>query len=251
MMTAPALGRNLKIATKRAVESVLYRLFPGYAFYRARRDWNEAARGRQREATATFDAADWDTYWASGHRDLQVLLEVAESAGPLGWELAVEVGCGVGRLTQVVAKHFQKVLGVDIADGMLQHARRQAAAPNISYELVGSDNRLPLSDSRADLAIAWTVFRHMAKSTFETYLDELHRVLKPGACLVFEAQIRESGRPAEPAPYDSFGEREYTRSELQRYCAAHGFDWSAERSERSATPGTTTLIVAWHRDGVR
>lgn len=248
-MTALALGRNLKTLAKRTVEPALYRLFPRYAFYRARRNWNQAALFRQCEVTATFDAGDWDTYWTSGWRDLRLLLEVARSAGPLGSEFAVELGCGLGRLTKPLAEHFQAVLGVDIAVEMLRRAREQAAAPNIAYELVGSDSTLPLPDSVADLAIAWTVFRHMAKSTFETYLDELRRVLKPGGSLVFEAQIREVGAPAEPPPYDSFSEREYTRPELQSYCAAHGFSWRAERSAPSVTAGTATLIVAWHRDG--
>lgn len=237
----------LRSLVKQVVDPVLYRVDPHYAFHRARRDWDRRAQAVPRETTATFDAADWEHYWASGYRDRDLVLGVAQQAGPVGSEVAVEIGCGLGRITRPLADRFHQVIGVDIAPEMLRQARTMAGSPNIRYEIVGADQRLPLPDRAADLVIAWTVFRHVPKTVFARYLDESHRVLRPNGCLVFEAQVRETGTKTEPAPYDSLTEREYSRAELARYCTTHGFRWSAERTTRSVAPGTLTLTMAWRR----
>jgi ubiquinone/menaquinone biosynthesis C-methylase UbiE len=130
---------------------------------------------------------------------------------------------------------------------MIGLARQHSERPNVSYALAGPDSRLPLADGTVDLAVAWTVFRHMAKPAFARYLDELYRVLRSGGYLVFDAQIRESGPPFDPAPYMPFAEREYTVEELGRYCVDHRFTWGAEQWAASVTPGTSTQIVAWRR----
>jgi SAM-dependent methyltransferase len=237
----------LRALVKDVIDPVLFRVDPHYVFHRARRDWDRRAQVVPKETTATFDAADWEQYWASGYRDRDLLLGVAETAGSLGTELAVEIGCGLGRITRPLADRFRHVLGVDISPEMLKQARARAGAPTIRYEPVGADQHLPLPDGAADLVIAWTVFRHMPKAVFARYLDESHRVLRPTGCLVFEAQVRETGMNAEPAPYDSLTEREYSRAELARYCTCHGFRWAAERTTASVAPGTVTLTMAWRR----
>ncbi len=246
-MTSSPLHR-VKSLVGGVVEPALYRLDRRYAVFKARRLWDRAARELPREMTAAQDAGDWDAYWASGTRDLEIMLSTARRAGSLGTELALDLGCGLGRLTLPLADHFERVVGVDIAPEMVRLAQQHSERPNVSYALVGPDSRLPLPDGTVDFAVAWTVFRHMAKPAFARYLDELHRVLRPGGCLAFDAQIRESGPPSDPAPYLPFTEREYTVEELGRYCVDHRFARGAEQRAPSVTPGTSTQIVAWRRE---
>jgi cyclopropane fatty-acyl-phospholipid synthase-like methyltransferase len=105
---------------------------------------------------------------------------------------AIEIGCGLGRLTRLAAADFSRVIGLDVSPEMLKQARSHADAPNVSYEIVGSDGRIPSTADSVDLVFAWTVFRHMSKEMFSRYLDETSRVLKPGGCLAFEALTRSS-----------------------------------------------------------
>src|SRR3989338_1666329 len=59
---------------------LLLRPVPNYRNWKMRRDWDRRARAAPREMTATFDAASWDAYWASGERDAWIILETLGAA---------------------------------------------------------------------------------------------------------------------------------------------------------------------------
>jgi ubiquinone/menaquinone biosynthesis C-methylase UbiE len=215
--------------------------------FRARRVWDRHARTRSLEATSSHDATDPDTYWRSGERDWRLLMAVANRARLPAQASAIEIGCGLGRLTRLAAADFSRVIGLDVSPEMLKQARIQANAPNVSYELVGSDGRIPSTAESVDLVFAWTVFRHMSKEMFGRYLDEARRVLKPGGCLAFEALIRDTGERANPSTSDPDTEREYDSEELKAYARSHGYDWAADQVIPSLTEGTHNLVIGWRK----
>lgn len=241
---------TLRVA-KKAVDRTLYFLLRSrWIAYRARLSWDRRAVRDPRTATAAHAADNWEHYWDSGVRDFDRILGTARQAGPMGDELAVEIGCGLGRLARVAAEQFSHVIALDISDKMLKLARQQAAARNVTYAAIGPSFSLPVDGSSADLVYAWTVFRHVAKPIFAGYVEEAARVLKPGAYLVFEAQIREGALPTNPFPTETYREREYTRAELLSYAARYGFDCAADQMIPSITPDTSNLIVAWRKGQV-
>jgi SAM-dependent methyltransferase len=213
--------------------------------YRARRTWNGFARTAPREITATHDAADWDDYWASGERDLQVLLDVASRAGVASRRRAVEIGAGLGRITRKLAEHCDDVIGLDISSEMLAQAQELAARANLRYALIRGDGRLPVDSGTAGIVVAWTVFRHVSEDVFAAYLAEAQRILEPGGVVVFDSQVRESGPVERARHHRPFPEREYTRTELAGLCSRAGLSWAADRTLPSATEGTATLVTAW------
>jgi SAM-dependent methyltransferase len=233
---------------KHAADRVLVTLFgPRWLQFRARRVWDRHARTRSLEATSSHDAADPDTYWRSGERDWGLVMAVANRAVLPARASAIEIGCGLGRLTRLAAADFDRVIGLDVSPEMLKQARIQANAPNVSYELVGSDGRIPATADSVDLVFAWTVFRHMSKEMFGRYLDEARRVLKPGGCLAFEALIRDTGQRANPSTSDPDTEREYDSEELEAYAQRHGFEWAADQVIPSLTEGTHNLVIGWQK----
>ena len=50
---------------------------------------------------------------------------------PLG--LAVDLGCGTGQLSRLLAPHFQELVGLDISEGQLEEARAGLGCPNVTY----------------------------------------------------------------------------------------------------------------------
>lgn len=233
---------------KRTADRVLVTLFgPRWLQFRARRVWDRHARTRSLEATSSHDASDADTYWRSGERDWALVLIVAKQAGLPARGSVIEIGCGLGRLTRLAATDFSRVIGLDVSPEMLKQAKIQANAPNISYELVGSDGRIPSAAESVDLVYAWTVFRHMSKEMFGRYVDEARRVLRPGGCLAFEALIRDTGEPANPSTSDPDTEREYDSEELEAYARRHGYEWAADQVIPSLTEGTHNLVIGWRK----
>ncbi|XP_031733758.1 putative methyltransferase DDB_G0268948 isoform X2 [Anarrhichthys ocellatus] len=95
------------------------------------------------------------------------------------FELAVDVGCGSGQGTLLLAKHFASVVGTDVSPAQLEMALQYAKEPNITYRQCVAEE-LPLADSSVDLMTAMSAFHWFDRPRF---LQEAHRVLKPRGCL--------------------------------------------------------------------
>ncbi|KAI1885300.1 hypothetical protein AGOR_G00218730 [Albula goreensis] len=95
------------------------------------------------------------------------------------FNLAVDVGCGSGQGTVLLAPHFHHVVGTDISPAQLEVAKIHGNAPNISYRESPAEE-LPFANSSVDLVTAMT-----AAHWFDTprFLQEADRLLKPQGCL--------------------------------------------------------------------
>jgi SAM-dependent methyltransferase len=61
-------------------------------------------------------------FWKSGEQLVRDELLPVVQSHDVGTGVALELGCGIGRLALPLASHFRQVLGVDIARGMVQRA---------------------------------------------------------------------------------------------------------------------------------
>lgn len=73
-------------------------------------------------------------------------------AGPE--KMAADLGCGIGPLLPFLADHFQRVIAVDFADGMLERAREKAAGRNNVEFLQRRLTELDDLAGRVDVAVA-------------------------------------------------------------------------------------------------
>ncbi|XP_005926014.1 putative methyltransferase DDB_G0268948 [Haplochromis burtoni] len=109
----------------------------------------------------------------------QHVLDFLEKHKGRPFELAVDVGCGSGQGTLLLARHFACVVGTDVSPAQLEVALQHAKEPNITYKQCGAEE-LPLADSSVDLVTAMSAFHWFDRPRF---LEEVHRVLKPRGCL--------------------------------------------------------------------
>lgn len=90
----------------------------------------------------------------------------------------LELGCGTGKNTAFLAERFAHVTAVDFSAGMLDRARRQATAANVSFVEADLKHRWPAEDTSFDLATSNLVFEHIAD--LPAVFREAARVLRPG-----------------------------------------------------------------------
>lgn len=105
--------------------------------------------------------------------------------GVLGAErMALDLGCGTGRMTQALAGALRFVAGVDIAPAMLAEARRRCAAlANVGFAAVSGRDLAAIANRSVDLVLAIDVFPYLVQADLrlaETHIAEIARVLRPG-----------------------------------------------------------------------
>ncbi|KAJ6655778.1 hypothetical protein lerEdw1_004831 [Lerista edwardsae] len=139
-------------------------------------------------ATRLFEerehVAFYQKYRFSPQKNLQAaIFSYLEKKGANTFHLAVDVGCGSGQSTHILASRFEKVIGTDISKAQIEAAKQAAHPPNISY-LVCPAEDLPFEDASVDLVTAFAAAHWFDMSRF---MKEVDRVLKPSGCVVFSS----------------------------------------------------------------
>lgn len=89
----------------------------------------------------------------------------------------LDFGSGPGSITVGLARHVDKVVGVDSSAAAIAIAKSDAAAPNVEY-LEASVYDLPLPDASFDVAYGHQILQHLGDPV--AALSEVRRVLVPG-----------------------------------------------------------------------
>lgn len=97
----------------------------------------------------------------------------------------VDVGCGTGYFTPMLATDDNHVVGVDLSEGMIAYARKHRN-DSLSW-VVGDAEGLPFADNSVDfifssLAIQWC-------SSYPRLFAELYRVTKPGGTVAISTLL--------------------------------------------------------------
>jgi len=105
--------------------------------------------------------------------------EIEEFLADRTGAVAVDVGCGNGRHTELLAANADRAIGVDASRGLLREARDRATDRGFDAALVAGDaERLPLAANVADLAVYVATIHHLPdRDARVASLDELARVL--------------------------------------------------------------------------
>jgi trans-aconitate methyltransferase len=95
---------------------------------------------------------------------------------------ALDLGCGSGRHTMLLADRFEEVMAVDISRPMLEVARAKRYRPNVVY--VESDLRevTPERDGPFDLVLSAYTLHHV--TDLETVLYQIRSLVAPGGVAV-------------------------------------------------------------------
>jgi ubiquinone/menaquinone biosynthesis C-methylase UbiE len=107
-----------------------------------------------------------------------------------GRSLALDLGCGYGTSSVVLARRFDHVVGVDPYLPVLLLARKcleDRGLDNVTL-VQAYAQRLPLADGCIDYAVAQNVIEHLID--VRPAFDEARRVLRPGGCFCGDSRNR-------------------------------------------------------------
>lgn len=105
--------------------------------------------------------------------------------------MALDFGCGMGRLTQAFSKMFNKVYGVDISKSMIELANKYNKYPKkCKYILNDKDNLSVFRNNTFDFVYTNIVLQHMKPKYALAYIKEFLRILRPEGILLFQIPSR-------------------------------------------------------------
>lgn len=133
----------------------------------------------------------WDPaeFYATGEVEIAALMKRAQGLGlPQKRDLALDFGCGVGRMAQPLACHFQNYIGVDISEPMIARAQEwNRDCTRCRFVLNTTGNLRSFETGSVDLLHTRYVLQHLpSEALVRGYIGEFVRILKEGGLLVFQ-----------------------------------------------------------------
>jgi SAM-dependent methyltransferase len=194
-----------------------------------RADWDQRARENARHYVDTANA-EWtdDEFFASGEKTVaeEILTDlgnICQGKSP-GEMRVLEIGCGAGRVTKALARFFGEVHAVDVSGEMVRLATQALREhPNaFVYQNNGKDLAV-VPDNPFDFAFSSIVFQHIpSREIIENYVQEVHRLLRPGALFKFQVQ---GGSEMDPtAPDDTWLGAPFSERQAVDMAFRCGFD---------------------------
>jgi cyclopropane-fatty-acyl-phospholipid synthase len=107
----------------------------------------------------------------------------------------LDIGCGWGGLARwMAARHGCQVVGVNIADGQVAHARSSISDPRV--EILAMDYRdLPSAMPGVfDKVVSVGMAEHVGRKNYRTYFDAVRRALKPDGLFLMQTCAQDESR---------------------------------------------------------
>jgi SAM-dependent methyltransferase len=134
-----------------------------------------------------YSDTDLERFWATGPEIVdKVLAALQVELRPE--DDVVELGCGLGRLTRVLAERTRSVRALDVSGEMLRRARElNPQLTNVEWIQCDGRTLTGVDDASADAFFCHVVFQHVPDPAITYgYVSDIGRVLRPGGWAAFQ-----------------------------------------------------------------
>jgi ubiquinone/menaquinone biosynthesis C-methylase UbiE len=126
----------------------------------------------------------WGRAGEAGKRRLERRAKMVIDYCQLGADKKVlEIGCGTGTLTEVLAKTGATVVATDIFPEFLKAVEGKIGVnSNVSYKIADAETLEGFADASFDAVVGLSILHHL---DVDKTLSNIYRVLKPGGLMAF------------------------------------------------------------------
>jgi ubiquinone/menaquinone biosynthesis C-methylase UbiE len=206
------------------------------------RVWEEAEIARSRsEASHTpvdslrLSAANLRRYLDPPADTAFPLEYVFHVLGDVAGKVVLDLGCGNGENSILLAHRQARLVGIDVSESLLGLAQKRFALNDVTAPAVfvaSSAHEIALPDESVDVVVGIAILHHL---DLPLVAREVKRILRPGGRAIFKEPVRESrtltflrGLIPYRAPDVSPFERPLTEAELRQF--AQGFKSYSSRA---------------------
>jgi ubiquinone/menaquinone biosynthesis C-methylase UbiE len=118
----------------------------------------------------------------------------------------IDLGCGTGRFLDFVKQAWPRlpVLGLDLSQAYIRHARRHLERWSCVNLIVANAEGIPAQDNSCDAVTSVFMLHELPARVRRTVIGEAARVLKPGGRLILVDSLQRGDEPAYDAMLESF-----------------------------------------------
>jgi len=143
-------------------------------------------------------------------------------------KIVLDIASGEGYGSHILSKLAEKVIGVDISDEAISHAKAKYNAVNLQY-ICGSADKIPCDDGLFDIVVSFETIEHHDKH--EEMMLEIKRVLKKDGILIMSSPDKLNYTDI-PNASNEFHIKELYESEFRDLIKSH-FPFSQFLKQRS------------------
>lgn len=212
-------------------------------FAHVKRGWHQAGRKRMAEAMNDVHRESTpETFYESGRVFAD---ETIEALPPDRYPTIIELGAGLGRVTQYLQHHYDTVYAVDIAPSMAQHLREsiKGGTLNAGHVTVIEDDGTGLANkiTEVDAVYSSLVLMHNTRQGVHAIFDHLFDVIRPNGRIAFQLPVYD--RPIEVDIWNHVAQ--WTFDEVEALAIDHGYIPKLIHTN----PGTYTARRKWETIG--
>jgi ubiquinone/menaquinone biosynthesis C-methylase UbiE len=127
-------------------------------------------------------------FFSTGEKEMEnVLRKISNLGSEINRGIALDFGCGVGRISRALANEFRKVIAVDISSSMLKEAQRvNHDIINIEFIHNTAEDLIIIPENSIDFLYSNIVLQHMPKNRQIIYIRQFCNVLASGGILAIQ-----------------------------------------------------------------
>ena len=135
-----------------------------------------------------------------GNIELEHLHRYLFASKAVAGKTVLDIACGEGYGSAMLAQTAHKVIGVDISPEAVSHAQTKYQADNLEFH-IGSCTSIPLDAGSVDVVVSFETIEH--HSEHDAMMREIKRVLRPDGAIVISSpdKLEYSDRPGYSNPY--------------------------------------------------